>query len=608
MNQTPSATSFRYDEAFSRNIGWVTEWEQKALKRKCVAIAGMGGVGGAHLLTLARLGIGKFRISDLDRFETANFNRQVGATAATIGQPKVDVLAAMARDINPDLEIAVFPEGVNDGNIDAFLEGADLFVDGFDFFVLDIRSKVFARCAELGIPAVTAAPLGMGAAYLVFTPEGMSFDRYFRLDGLSEERRYVNFFMGLAPKGLQGAYLMDPTRLDLAGRRGPSSVAGCMLCAGVVGAEAVKLLLGRGPVRPAPWYHHFDAYLGKMAVRRLPWGNANPIQRLRLAAAYERLAALSRNSWQAPARETGPEIEQILDLARWAPSGDNTQPWRFEIAGPDAVTVHIRDQADDDVYDYNDGHPSLLSAGILLETMRIAASRHGRLLWWTHRQSLGHDHVIDVELPKAPGVSADPLLPYIAMRSVNRRPFRAAPLTDVERAELERALGDEFEIRWYESWRDRWACARLNGKATDIRLRIPEAFHVHRRVIDWRNSRSPRGIPAGAIGLDAMTLRVMRWAMGDWRRMDRLNRLPGGTFAARMQLDYLPGLLCGAHFAIRRNTASNGGRERVPSLLRAGEALQRFWLTATRLGLALQPGMAAVIFGFYGRHAIEFTG
>ncbi|MGB8275232.1 MAG: hypothetical protein WCF16_08210, partial [Alphaproteobacteria bacterium] len=42
--------------------------------------------------------------------------------------------------------------------------------------------------------------------------------------------------------------------------------------------------------------------------------------------------------------------------------------------------------------------------------------------------------------------------------------------------------------------------------------------------------------------------------------------------------------------------------------LRAGEALQRFWLTATRLGLALQPGMAAVIFGFYGRHAIEFTG
>src|SRR3954467_6277338 len=55
---------FDYDEAFSRNIGWVTEWEQQILRTKRVAIAGMGGVGGLHLLTLARLGIGAFHISD----------------------------------------------------------------------------------------------------------------------------------------------------------------------------------------------------------------------------------------------------------------------------------------------------------------------------------------------------------------------------------------------------------------------------------------------------------------------------------------------------------------------------------------------------------------
>jgi hypothetical protein len=59
---------FAYAPAFDRNIGWVTEWEQQALRAKRVAIAGMGGVGGIHLLSLARLGIGRFSIADLDAF------------------------------------------------------------------------------------------------------------------------------------------------------------------------------------------------------------------------------------------------------------------------------------------------------------------------------------------------------------------------------------------------------------------------------------------------------------------------------------------------------------------------------------------------------------
>jgi len=60
---------FHYATAFSRNIGWITETEQEVLRNKRVAIAGLGGVGGSHLLTLTRLGIGKFNISDLDIFE-----------------------------------------------------------------------------------------------------------------------------------------------------------------------------------------------------------------------------------------------------------------------------------------------------------------------------------------------------------------------------------------------------------------------------------------------------------------------------------------------------------------------------------------------------------
>src|SRR5581483_3773284 len=116
--------AFSYDEAFSRNLGWFADYEQQALRTKTVAIAGMGGVGGVHLLTLARLGVANFKIADLDVFETANFNRQVGATVSTLGRSKVEVLAEMARDINPEATITTFSEGVTDANLDDFLAGA----------------------------------------------------------------------------------------------------------------------------------------------------------------------------------------------------------------------------------------------------------------------------------------------------------------------------------------------------------------------------------------------------------------------------------------------------------------------------------------------------
>lgn len=285
-----ASTSFSYDLAFDRNLGWVTEAEQLALRGKRVAIAGMGGVGGVHLLTLTRLGIGSFHIADFDRFDLPNFNRQIGATMHTLGLPKAAVLDEMAHDINPELRLKRFDTGVDTENLDAFLDGVDLFVDGFDFFVLDIRRHVFARCRELGIPAITAAPIGMGTAFLTFIPGGMSFEKYFRLNGHSEQEQYLRFLVGLTPKGLHRSYLVDPSRLDLAARKGPSTAAACQLCAGVAAVTALKLLLRRGDVKPAPYHHHFDAYRGQLVTTKLSLGNAGPMQRTRLALARRALS------------------------------------------------------------------------------------------------------------------------------------------------------------------------------------------------------------------------------------------------------------------------------------------------------------------------------
>jgi molybdopterin/thiamine biosynthesis adenylyltransferase len=282
--------SFSYEKAFSRNIGWVTPQEQQILRNKRVAIAGGGGVGGVHLMTLARLGVAKFHIADFDTFDVHNFNRQVGAMMSTVDQPKADVLARMAKDINPEIDIKIFPEGVNKGNLDEFLSGVDLYVDALDFFAFDARQQTFAKCAELGIPATTAAPLGMGAALLNFLPGQMTFEDYFQWGDKSELDKAIRFVVGLAPAGLHRPYLVVPESVNFAERRGPSTMMAVQLCSGVVGTESLKILLGRGKVWAAPYGVQFDAYRNKLVRTWRPGGNKHPLHRLMIAVATKQMS------------------------------------------------------------------------------------------------------------------------------------------------------------------------------------------------------------------------------------------------------------------------------------------------------------------------------
>lgn len=291
LDQAPPSP-FDYETAFSRNIGWVTGDEQQVLRGKRIAIAGMGGVGGVHLMTLARLGISQFHIADFDNFDVANINRQAGAMVSTLGRPKAQVLAEMARDVNPEMQIRIFDQGVGRDTLADFLSGVDLYIDGLDFFAFDAREMTFAACARQGIPAVTAAPLGMGTAVLSFMPGGMSFEDYFGWQGQGEQEKALRFLIGLAPAMLHASYLADPSRVDLEGRRGPSTMMACQLCAGVAATEALKILLGRGGVVQAPHALQFDAYRGRMSRTWRPGGHRHPLLRLMRAVARRRLARM----------------------------------------------------------------------------------------------------------------------------------------------------------------------------------------------------------------------------------------------------------------------------------------------------------------------------
>ncbi len=274
--------TFDYDRAYSRNIGWVTPAEQARLRQARIAIAGLGGVGGAHLLTLSRLGISRFNIADFDDFDVHNINRQAGASMPHMGQPKIDTMARLAKDINPETDLRLFPQGVQPDNVDEFLRDVDVYVDGLDFFALPARRMVFAKCHEKGIPVLTAAPMGIGVALLYFSPSAMSAEDYFKWEGHDLQEQYARFIAGLSPAMMQRNYLVAPEAVNFQEKRGPSTIMACDLCAGMMGASVFKILLGRGDLKAAPWGMHFDAYHQKLKFTWRPWGNSNPLQQLLL--------------------------------------------------------------------------------------------------------------------------------------------------------------------------------------------------------------------------------------------------------------------------------------------------------------------------------------
>ena len=296
-------------------------------------------------------------------------------------------------------------------------------------------------------------------------------------------------------------------------------------------------------------------------------------------------------------------LEKILDLARWAPSGDNTQPWRFEIIDGLNVVVHGFDTRDHVVYDL-DGRPSQISLGALLETMSIAASVHGLSMQVRRREAFPDTTpTFDVQFSTDPTSRLDQLVTSITERSVQRRPMSTRALTQSEKGTLEKSVGADYEILWLEGFQDRFRTARLMFLNAKLRLTMPEAYRVHRDAIQWRARFSEDRVPDQALGVDPLTARLMRFVMKSWARVDFFNTYLAGTWVPRIQMDFIPGLACAAHFVIKSRRKPTS----VDDFVTAGRAVQRFWLTLTQLGLFQQPEMTPLIFGSYVRNGVQFT-
>jgi len=128
-----------------------------------VFLAGLGGVGSWCAEALARAGVGRLTLVDMDTVALSNVNRQLPALLSTVGRGKAEVMAGRIRDINPDCRLTVLSDFLTPDNIPTLLptqlpDKADYVIDCIDSLNCKVALIVEARRRGLAV----AASMGAG--------------------------------------------------------------------------------------------------------------------------------------------------------------------------------------------------------------------------------------------------------------------------------------------------------------------------------------------------------------------------------------------------------------------------------------------------------------
>ena len=245
--------NFDYDTFTTRNFGFVSHDEQARLREGGVFVAGVGGMGGACLASLARAGVGRLGFADIDIFEISNLNRQVFANLETVGQEKAVASAAAVKQINPQLELEVFGREWTQ-RLPDIAKRYPVIVNGCDDIAATVHLYRVARDAGVTVIDAYASPLPSVTVVRPQAPrpeERLAYPtRGIAWDALDDERKRGAFLKEIE-------YVMthssSASHVDLevaaemaAGKRSRMSFAPMVITAGnLMAYEALQLVMGR---------------------------------------------------------------------------------------------------------------------------------------------------------------------------------------------------------------------------------------------------------------------------------------------------------------------------------------------------------------------------
>lgn len=287
--------------------------------------------------------------------------------------------------------------------------------------------------------------------------------------------------------------------------------------------------------------------------------------------------------------ESDSVMRHLLEAAVRAPSGDNCQPWRFEVKGREAVSVYTVAKRAKSFFDYG-GRGTLISVGAVLENMRIQAACYGLATEVSYSKDGESDGpAAVVQLHPDPQLSiAAARVEAMLRRTVNRRPF--LPLRPATK-KLELVLGEPVkgvEVSMIDRRRDIRRWARLIYLADRIRYTHPV---IHEELFDkilfsQQMAEEKRvGLEIDRLGAGPAAVAIMRF-LQPWERMQRLRKY-GVDRALANQSRFLA-LASGVLLMVSIGDDTRKG------WIRAGEQVERLWVAAEEQGLCVHPMTVAL--------------
>ncbi|TDE08242.1 Rv1355c family protein [Jiangella asiatica] len=567
-----------------RNRNKITAEEQRRLRELTIGVVGLS-VGHAIAHTLALEGVcGRIRLADFDHIELSNLNRIPG-TVFDLGLNKAVVLARRIAELDPYIDVEIEPRGLDLDTADAFMTGLDIVVEECDAFDLKVAVRDAAR--RHGVPLVmeTNERGLLDIERYDLEPDRPMFHGLLgdvepkRLIGLSTHDKVPYVLRVLEPDELTAVMAASMTEVDETLSTWPQLGGDVSLGAATVAAAVRALGLGRalpsGRVRV-----DVEALLGKVAEPPRP-------PDLVSAAARE----------VAPEQPPAGAWDAVAHAARMAPSGGNTQPWRFAVdeTGLDILLDPAQTSTLDVAF-----RGSYVAIGAALFNARVAAARHGLLgvveIFPGGGARAGRPDGADDDAPAArlrfggdaPQELAglyESMLDRVSNRHLNRPgalPGDVAPaLVRVARAEG----GDAVVVTDRDTLTE---LGELMGESDRLRYLTP---HLHREMM--RELRWP-GTDDLAWGLDVRTLELDD---SDLAKLAVARRADVMGVLAEQDL----GRALGEPTRDRVGGAAGlvvvtADGTRPADYVRAGQAVERVWIEAERHGLAVQAMSPVFIF------------
>jgi hypothetical protein len=292
-------------------------------------------------------------------------------------------------------------------------------------------------------------------------------------------------------------------------------------------------------------------------------------------------------------RPTRLDLETLIQAATLAPSPDNNQPWLFE-SRPDGELLLLHDRTRALPSDVDDMF-SMIALGAALENLCLAAGQRAWRALVSYPKEFGPDvegREVVATIRFAEGGTADSLASFLEQRCCNRKPYPRRPVPEESLLQIDASISaqENSHLHWLS---DRpsirklaWIVAAADRIRFEHRPFHAELFHQLRFTPQAAESTRD-GLDVRCLELPLGAATILRW-LRHWPLMRQLNRfglsrLMSLTSAMQVWRTGTIGLL----------TTTDTSRL---GYLQAGRAMQRAWLTATKLGLAFHPLGSVPIF------------